>query len=380
MPNATTAAATAAPATTKIRIPQFAPLLGDQELAQLRECIETAWLTEGPKTAEFIARLAALTGAKHVILAPNGTLALYMALAVCGIGPGDEVIVPDFTFLGSASSIALTGARPVFADVSPETFNFEVDAVRRALSPRTRAIMPVHIYGQAAEMTPLLELAEQEDLFVIEDAAQGIGVLYQNRHAGTLGDLGCLSFFADKTITTGEGGAILTSNDEFAGRLQYFRNQGRLSRGSFIHPQMGWNFRLTDLQSGIGIAQLDRLKTIIERKRQIEDLYKSRLAGLENVKFPVAKEPQSRVPFRMNILVPDPEKLSEHLTREGIGVRRFFYPLHRQPCFNEQNSRIGGEMVNSIAAFDRGLSLPSSVKLTEHEIDTVCEAISAFFQ
>jgi perosamine synthetase len=240
--------------------------------------------------------------------------------------------------------------------------------------------MPVHIYGHAAEMAPLLELAEQEDLFVIEDAAQGIGVLYRNRHAGTLGDLGCLSFFADKTITTGEGGAILTSNDEFADRLQYFRNQGRLNRGLFIHPQMGWNFRLTDLQSGIGLAQLDRLENIIERKRQMEQLYKTRLAGLENVEFPVANEPRSRVPFRMNILVPDPEKLSEHLTREGVGVRRFFYPLHRQPCFNEQNSRIGGALVNSISAFDRGLSLPSSVKLTEQEIDTVCDAIFAFFQ
>jgi perosamine synthetase len=380
MAKATTATATAATTATKIRIPQFEPLLGDEELAQLRECIETSWLTEGPKTAEFVVRLAALTGAKHVILAPNGTLALYMALAVCGVGPGDEVIVPDFTFLGSASSIALTGARPVFADVSGETFNLDVDAVRRALSPCTRAIMPVHIYGQAAEMAPLLELAEQEDLFVIEDAAQGIGVRYRNRHAGTLGDLGCLSFFADKTITTGEGGAILTSNDEFADRLQYFRNQGRLNRGSFIHPRMGWNFRLTDLQSGIGLAQLDRLETIIERKRQIEQLYKTRLAGLEDVAFPVAKEPQSRVPFRMNILVADPEKLSEHLTREGIGVRRFFYPLHRQPCFNEQNSRIGGALVNSISAFDRGLSLPSSVKLTEREIDTVCDAIFAFFQ
>jgi len=374
MPNAARATA------TKIRIPQFEPLLGDEELAQLRECIETGWLTEGPKTAEFIDRLAALTGAKHVILAPNGTLALYMALSVCGIGPGDEVIVPDFTFLGSASSIALTGARPVFADINRETFNLDAEAVRQALSPRTRAIMPVHIYGQAAEMAPLLELAKQENLFVIEDAAQGIGVSYRNRHAGTLGDLGCLSFFADKTITTGEGGAILTSNDEFADRLQYFRNQGRLNRGSFIHPQMGWNFRLTDLQSGIGLAQLDRLETIIERKRQIEQLYKSRLDGLEDVEFPSAKEPQCRVPFRMNILVPDPEGLAEHLAREGVGVRRFFYPLHRQPCFNEQNSRTGGALVNSISAFDRGLSLPSSVKLTEQDIDTVCDAIDAFFQ
>jgi perosamine synthetase len=372
MPNTATA--------VKTRIPQFEPFLGDEELAQLRECVETSWLTEGPKTAEFIARLSALTGAKHVILAPNGTLALFMALSVCGIGPGHEVIVPDFTFLGSASSIALTGARPVFADVSRETFNLDVDSVRRALGPQTRAIMPVHIYGQAAEMGPLLHLAEQEDLFVIEDAAQGIGVLCENRHTGTLGDLGCLSFFADKTITTGEGGAILTSNDEFAHRLQYFRNQGRLNRGSFIHPQMGWNFRLTDLQSGIGLAQLDRLENIIQRKRELEESYKARLSGLPNVAFPVVKKPHSRVPFRINILVPDPEKLSEHLTCEGVGVRRFFYPLHWQPCFREDNSRIGGTMVNSVHAFDRGLSLPSSVKLTEPEIDYVCDAIRAFFQ
>jgi perosamine synthetase len=364
----------------KARIPQFEPLLGDAELEQLQECIRTNWLTEGPKSEEFVDRLGVLTGAKHVVLAPNGTLALYMALAVCSIGPGDEVIVPDFTFLGSASSVSLTGACPVFADVDRQTFNLDAGSVQRALSPRTRAIMPVHIYGQAADMDPLLLLAEREDLFVIEDAAQGIGVRYKKSHVGTLGDLGCLSFFADKTITTGEGGAILTNDDYLAERLQYFRNQGRLNRGSFIHPYLGWNFRLTDLQSGLGLAQMDRLQGIIERKRQLELHYKARLANVQNVQFPAAQDPNSRVPFRINILVPDPERLADHLTQAGVGVRRFFYPLQFQPCFHAQNSRIGDAIVNSVHAFEHGISLPSSVKLTEAEIDYVCGAVSAFFR
>jgi perosamine synthetase len=363
----------------RMTVSQFEPCVGEEEIQELTDCIKTKWLTEGKKTEEFVERLKAYTGAKHLVLAPNGTLALYMAVAVAGLGPGDEVIVPDFTFLGSATAVVLAGATPVFADIDPETFNLDPASVRRALSPRTKGIMPVHIYGQAADMDPIMEIAREHKLKVIEDAAQGIGVSYKNRHVGTIGDLGCFSFFADKTMTTGEGGAVLTDDDAMGERLLYFRNQGRLHRGSFIHPQMGWNFRMTDLQCAVGLAQMRKLGWIIERKSEVEAQYRKYLAGVTKATFPKIDKAGVRVPFRINLLVQDPQAICDYLETVGVGVRRFFYPLHKQPCFTAQNSRTSEGIQNSIHAFEHGISLPSSVNLKEAEIEYVCQKIRKFF-
>lgn len=360
-------------------VAQFEPCLGDEESKELLDCIQTKWLTEGKKAAEFVERLKEYTGAKYLVLAPNGTLALFMAVAVAGIGPGDEVVVPDFTFLGSATAVVLAGATPVFADVDAETFNLDPASLRRAISPRTKAIMPVHIYGQAADMNAICEVAAEYNLKIIEDAAQGIGVSYEGRHVGTIGDLGCFSFFADKTMTTGEGGAILTNDGATAERLLYFRNQGRLNRGSFVHPQMGWNFRMTDLQCALGLAQMRKLDWIIRRKDEVEAQYRSRLESVAQVRFPAVRSYGTRVPFRINILVSEPAALCEHMERSGVGVRRFFYPLHRQPCFTETNSRTVSGICNSLQAFETGVSLPSSVNLTDLEIEYVCDAIEEFY-
>lgn len=365
---------------TQMTVSQFEPCLGEEEIQELLDCVRTKWLTEGKKSEEFVERLKAYTGAKHLVLAPNGTLALFMAVAVAGLGPGDEVVVPDFTFLGSATAVVLAGATPVFADVHPETFNLTPESLRRAISPRTKGVMPVHIYGQAADMDPILNIAKEHGLKVIEDAAQGIGVRYKGRHVGTIGDLGCFSFFADKTMTTGEGGAVLTNDDAMGERLLYFRNQGRLQRGSFIHPQMGWNFRLTDIQSAIGLAQMRKLDWIIQRKSEVEEHYRRFLAAVPEVRLPKADPAGTRVPFRINLLVPDPQALCDHLERVGVGVRRFFYPLHRQPCFTPQNSRSGTDFIHSVHAFEHGVSLPSSVNLTPAEIEYVCSRIADFYQ
>jgi perosamine synthetase len=363
----------------QMTVSQFEPCLDEDEIQEILDCIRTKWLTEGKKAEEFVERLKAYTGAKHLVLAPNGTLALFMAVAVAGLGPGDEVVVPDFTFVGSATSVVLAGATPVFADVDPDTFNLDPASLRRAIGPHTKAIMPVHVYGQSADMDPILEVAREHNLKIIEDAAQGIGVRYKGRHVGTIGDLGCFSFFADKTMTTGEGGAILTDNDAMGERLLYFRNQGRLHRGSFIHPQMGWNFRMTDLQCALGLAQLRKLDWIIRRKSEIEEQYRKYLASVPQVKFPRIHTAGERVPFRINLLVSDPQALCDYLGAAGIGVRRFFYPLHLQPCFTDQNSRKLDGIRNSVHGFERGISLPSSVNLKEAEIEYVCQKIGTFF-
>jgi len=222
--------------TSTRKVLQFAPFVGDEEYAAIRDCFDANWITEGPKSKLFVAKLRELMDVKHAALAPNGTLAIYLGLRAMNIGPGDEIIVPAFTFLGSASAVEMTGATPIFCDIDPATLQVRAEHFAARLTARTKAIMPVHIYGMTCDMAPIMELARQQGLLVIEDAAQAIGVRYNNQHAGTFGDVGTFSFFADKTITTGEGGLVVTNNERFAENLLYLRNQGRIDRGSFIHP------------------------------------------------------------------------------------------------------------------------------------------------
>lgn len=360
-------------------IDQFSPYLGQEEIDSVVETLKNNWITEGPKTARMKEMLCQLTGARHAIMLPNGTLALYVALMVNGIGHGDEVIVSDFTFVGSATSICLTGATPVFAEVRRDDFNIDVTLLERYLSPKTKAIMPVHLYGQPVDMDPLIDFTRKHNLKIIEDAAQGIGVSYKGQHVGTLGDAGCISFFADKTITTGEGGVILTNSDELADKCMYFKNQGRLNRGSFKHPYVGFNFRITDLQAALGVVQLKRLPMIIAEKKRVEDCYREHLKDLPMVKLPADNNFGTRVPFRINILVENAQKLIGFLSNKGIGVRSFFYPLHKQPCFNETNAKMIGTYANAEWAFECGVSLPSGISLQKKQIMRVCDVIKEFY-
>jgi perosamine synthetase len=363
-----------------MKVEQFAPFLGDEEIASVSGVLKANWITEGEKTRTLEGMLQEYCGVKHAVMLPNGTLALFVGLKILGVGPGDEVVVPDFTFVGSATSVVLTGAKPVFCDVNLDDFNMNFDNLKRCISKNTKAIMPVHIYGQPANMGPIMDLASEHGFRVIEDAAQGMGVTYNGKHTGTIGDLGCISFYADKTLTTGEGGAVITDDDELARKCRFFKNQGRAERGSFIHSEIGYNFRITDLQAAVGVVQMTKIAEIIEKKLRNESLYKRFLADVGAVEFPKVTSFGSRVPFRVNIQVEDPENLGAFLTARGVGVRRFFYPLHKQPCFNPSNSVIRERPVNSLEVFSRGLSLPSAVSLTEKDIKYVCDTIEEFFK
>ena len=269
-----------------MRIPEFNPLVEKEEVFAVLETLEDNWLTEGKKTRQLEEMLAEYCGCHRAIMVPNGTLALFVALKVLGIGPGDEVIVPDFTFFGSASAVELTGAKPVFVDVDPYDFNIDARAAEASISEHTRAIMPVHIYGQPCDMMSLMALAERHGLLVVEDAAQGLGVTFGDRHVGTFGQIGCMSFFADKTMTTGEGGVLLVNDPSLANECVYFKNQGRLKRGSFVHQRMGYNFRITDLQAAVGVAQFHRVGRNIARKLAIRSAYYERLRGCPGVTLP----------------------------------------------------------------------------------------------
>jgi perosamine synthetase len=355
-------------------IPVFKPYLGKEESDLLLETIRDNWITGGKKVAEFEAKIAELTKVKHAVACMNGTMALYMGLKAMEIGQGDEVIVPDFTFIASANAVILAGGIPVFCDVDKQTFNMDANSAENKWTIATKAIMPVHIYGQAADMEKLISLALAYNLKVIEDAAQGVGVSFYGHPVGGFGNCGIHSYYADKNITAGEMGMVLTNNDLIADRALMLKHQGRRKRGIYLHESIGYNFRATDMQAAVGLAQLSKLDFIIKRKKEIEARYHSNLKGVNGVLIPYIDKRGFNVPFRINILVVNPLKLMEYLELKGIGSMRFFYPLHRQPCYKYMKLK-DKDFPNSIWAYEHGLSLPSFVELTNEQIDYVCEVI-----
>lgn len=361
-----------------MQVPEFSPMLRREDVDQVLETLEGNWITEGPKTRALEEALAAFCGCRRVLMVPNGTLAIFAALKVLGIGPGDEVIVPDFTFFGTASAVILTGAKPVLVDVDEFDGNISVPSAERSISPATKAIVPVHMYGQSCDMTAVRALADRHGLLIIEDAAQGIGVTFGSQHVGTIGDIGCLSFFADKTMTTGEGGALLVNDEQLAHECTYFKNQGRLHRGTFVHDRVGYNFRITDMQAAVGLAQIGRLQQTIERKLALRNAYTHRLLDFPGVRFPGENGFGRAVPFRVNILVDDPAGLQAYLKERGIGTRRYFYPLHMQPSLSSDNVIVRERPIASIRLFERGLMLPTGLDLTDEQIEYVCDEIRRY--
>ena len=369
-----------------MKIPQVQPWLGKEEIAALSETIEANWITEGPKSAEFSSKLNELIGTEYGVFAPNGTLALFLGLLALGVGRGDEVLVPDTTFIASANAVILARATPVFVEVNRYNYQIDVSKCQHLLTSRTRAIMPVHLYGMVANMTEVMEFAGQHNLLIIEDAAEVVGVRYKGQHAGTFGEVGCFSFFADKTITTGEGGYVVCKDGATYKRLMLLRNQGRLHRGTFIHPAVGYNFRMTDLQAAIGLAQLAKLDTIIQRKHTILEWYRHNLHDMEEVTFLKVEPGSDYVPFRIVLICQAAHDLMEHLESCGIQPRMFFYPLHKQPCFEYLGKEKGGPLdlrdelyPNAVYGYEHGFCLPVYPTLSKEEVDYICSSIKAFY-
>jgi len=365
-----------------MRVPQLIPYVGAEELTNLEAAIKNKWLTEGPFSDHFLNLIKDFTGAKYAVLASNGTLALFLSLKAIGIKRDDEVIVPDFTFIASATSIVFAGASPVFVDVDERSLNIDVSKIEDAITEQTKAIMPVHLYGQSADMDPILKIANKHNLKIIEDAAQGYGVFYKMCHVGTLGDIGIISFFADKTVTTGEGAVILTNNKEIYEKLMYLRNQGRLHSGTFEHAHLGMNFRMTDLQCAVGVAQLMKFENIKRIKLGNYNLYKELLKDVDGIEFVDEMKYSNFIPFRANVRVSDLKGLMVFLEDNDIQTRGFFYPLHRQPCFKyvTRYSYAKDEFPVSNKLYDTGLSLPIFCDLREEQIHYVCDKIKEFME
>jgi len=357
-------------------VPQLEPYVDERELNNLVDVIKNKWLTEGLFSKRFIQQIKDLTGAKHVNLAPNGTLAIYLSLLALGIKKGDEVIVPNFTFNASASPVVFAGADPVFVDIHDSDLNIDPSKIEGAITSKTKAIMPVHIYGQSADMSPIIKIAKVNNLKILEDAAESLGVSYHKpapQHTGALGDIGIISFFADKTLTMGEGAVILTNNDQLDFNIKNLRNQGRLQSGSFKHPLMGMNFRVTDLQCAVGVAQMDKLEEIKELKLKHYKLYKELLAGT-TVRFLEEKPYSTSIPFRVVIKVAEKKKVMKHLEDNKIQTRGVFYPLHRQPCFAYLKHDYDDFPVSN-KAFDECICLPVYPGLKEWQIEYICAKI-----
>ncbi len=362
----------------KYKVPQLEPYVGQEELDNLKKCIEAAWLTEGPFAGEFLQKLKDFTGAEYAVLSNNGTLALFMSLLALGIKEGDEVIVPDFSFSASASSVVFAGAKPVFVDILDSDLNIDPAKIEGAITSKTKAIMPVHVYGCSADMGSVMDISKKHGLKVIEDAAQGYGVYYKGTHAGTIGDIGMISFFADKTITTGEGAVILTNNEELYEKLKLLRNQGRPNSGTFVHPALGMNFRLTDLQCAVGAAQVDKFKEIEKIKSGHFNRYAEQLKDLKEISILKSNEYSNFVPFRVNVRARNLSGLIDHLEKNAIQTRRFFYPLHRQPYLShfEYNN---DDFPETNRAYEEGLSLPVFCSLKNEQIDYLCGSIKDFY-
>jgi perosamine synthetase len=364
-----------------MKIKQFEPFIGVEEYEAIKDCWVQNWFSEGNKSKLFVERLCELIGSKYGVLAPNGTLSLFLGLLALDIQPGDEVIVPNFTFIASATSVCLAKAKPVFVDIDKETLQIDIEKCEKVLSSKTKAIMPVHIYGMSCDMDKVVDFARRHNLKIIEDAAQAIGIKWGEKGCGSFGDVGSFSFFSDKTITTVEGGLVVTDDKKIFEKMSLLRNQGRMDRGTFIHPEIGVNFRMNDIQSAIGLVQLDKLNLICDKKKHILNLYTQELSGVSNIKIlrPTESSLSNHIPFRVCIICYENNQgLSKFMSDNEIETRTFFYPLHKQPCFSSFNLK-DEDFFNSIYAFEHGLCLPSYPTLTDEEVKYVCSTIRNYY-
>ncbi|PZP27310.1 MAG: perosamine synthetase [Roseateles depolymerans] len=362
---------------SSIRIPVYQPDLGGNVKAYVNECLDTSWISSrGRFVGEFEARFASRIGVEHAASVCNGTVALHLALLALGIGPGDEVILPTLTYIASANAVSYTGATPVFVDSLRDTWQIDPDDVRRHITPRTRAIMPVHLYGQACDMDALMAIAEEHRLFVIEDCAEAFGTLYKGRHVGTFGDISTFSFFGNKTITTGEGGMVVSNDKTLIERSRHLKGQGLAAHREYWHDVVGYNYRMTNIEAAIGLAQLERADEFIAKKRALAERYRSGLRGL-----PIevhAEAPDTVHSYWMvSILVERAEQrdaLREHLKAQGIETRPLFYPVHTMPMYSRNYRK---HSVAEDLAW-RGINLPSWPGLSTEQQDQIIKAIGKF--
>lgn len=355
------------------------PYTDDAEVQAVAAVLASGTLTQGPRVVSFEKAIAELVGAQHAVATTSATTALHLALAALNIAPGDEVLVPDFTFPATANVVVQQGARPVLVDIDLATFTVDVEQAERLVSPRTRAILPVHTFGLAADMEPILAMARRHGLAVIEDAACALGTSYHGQPVGALGTAGCFSFHPRKSITTGEGGMVTTNDPELADRLRLLRSHGGVRRGNrFTFEAAGYNYRLSDILAAIGIAQLDKLDWILRRRREIAERYRELLTDVPGIITPLEPAWGGHVYQSFVVLLDESinrDAVIAGLADEGIETTLGTYALHCQPYFQRTHGYRSGDLPASRAAFERTLTLPLFVTLDDATQDRVVASL-----
>jgi len=389
-------------------IPVNEPLLARKTLSYAADCVRTGWISSaGSYIGRFEEAFAAYLGVKHAVTTTSGTTALHLALSVLNLGPGDEVILPAQTMIAVPYAVTYTGARPVILDVERETFNLDPEKTREFLERgcrwdpqgktlinkrtggRVRALLPVHLFGHPCAMDKLLPLAEAYGLAVVEDAAEAHGAIYyragdpkKGRYCGSMGTLGCFSFYANKILTTGEGGMVVTDDDALADRARRLKDLAHAPGRRFLHSELAYNYRMTNIQAAIGLAQLEEIDRFIARKRKMAEAYKRGLAGVAGLTLPVEKAWARAVYWMYAVVVEKAfgltrDELAAALKRAGVDTRTFFISVQRQPVYAKDLEYLGVHCPVSDELAEKGFYLPSGLALTQAQIKAVCEAVKA---
>lgn len=356
------------------------PEIGEEEIQAVAAVLRSGCLVQGQHVRQFERLVAEYVGVRHAVAMSSGTAALHLALLALGVGPGDEVIVPDFTFLATANVVELVGARPVLVDIDLATFNVDVSQIRPAITRRTKAIMPVHLFGQPADMTPILETAQEHGLFVIEDAACALGAEYHGRKCGAMGHVGCFSFHPRKAITTGEGGMVVTDDEAVAERVHQLRNHGMVTVAGHNRFELaGFNYRMTDFQGALGVVQMSRLEGIIARRMELARLYHQALAGIPSLVRPIAMDGVRHIWQSYVVLLHEGierDKVLQSLREQGIEAAIGTYAVSAQPHYGGPTSALP----NSCRAYEQGLCLPLHSRMSAADIEEVARCLEKLTQ
>lgn len=353
-------------------IPVNQPDLSSKAREYVLDAVESGWISSaGPYIKKFEDAYASWLGIKHAVTVVNGTAALHLSLAALDIGPGDEVIMPDLTIISCPLAAIYCGAKPVFVDVDPKTFTIDPQKIESKITKRTKAIMPVHLYGHPADMDPIMTIAKKHDLFVVEDAAEAHGARYRGKLVGGIGDIGCFSLYANKVVTSGEGGMVVTNNKKLADRMRLLKDLAHSPKKRFYHEHVGFNYRMTNLTAAVGLAQLESVDIYIAKKKWMANMYAKYLKDVPYITLP------SEMPWAESVywmyaitLTPDApmtkDELRGKLLNQGVDTRDFFYPLHNQPIIKQR-----GSFPVSTRASKRGFYLPSGLAITKEQIKRV---------
>jgi perosamine synthetase len=363
-------------------IPVNEPIFEGNEKKYLNECIDTGWVSsEGPFVEKFEKGMASITSRKFSIAVSSGTAALDIAVEALGIGEGDEVIMPTFTIISCIHQIIRSKAKPVFIDSDLYSWNMNVDQIESKITDQTKAIMVVHIYGLPVDMDPVLSLAKKYNLKIIEDAAELIGQTYKGLPCGSFGDISTMSFYPNKHITSGEGGMVFTDDEEIAKKCYELRNLCFQKEKRFVHHKIGWNYRMTNIQAALGLAQLEQLKKFLIKKREIGSIYNSILTEFDYLQLPLNETKYAEnIYWVYGIILKDNLKITvselmQKLAKKGIGTRPFFYPMHKQPILNKMNIIMDNYYPISEKLSDRGFYLPSGLGLSTEKIPLITKEL-----